>query len=138
MTISQAKATITATEFIRWVKYYNDKFNEQDVIHWYLAQIAFEIYALKFSMCAKEGDKNDRNTIDKFLLKFTEKKPESDEEKEIDPHALAMAKAFWFGLVGHNPEARKLPKKVLDAEQKAKTEAEQNVRSRKTGRKNRR
>lgn len=85
-------------------------------------------------MCSKEGDKNPRDKIEDFLLKFVEREVEILSEYEIEEReqrrrkeAAERSKAYMFALLGFDPrkkddpktqekiKGKQLPEKVLKA-----------------------
>jgi len=105
-TVQEAQATLTSTEFLKWVWFLDWKatkeFRRED---YYMANIA---------ACVERGHvkKPKAVTLEKMLLKFSSKK-----ELETAENKLQKSKSFWMGfagLIGKKDKAKKrpLPRKV--------------------------
>ena len=111
LTVQEAQAKITYTEFLKWVWYLNwrdtEEFNRQD---FYLAQIAAEI-------CKGQVKKPKKIKLKNFLLDFSLK---DSKPKKVDPEEqkkrMTDSKRYWLGLTGvtgnkHLKKKRDLPKR---------------------------
>jgi hypothetical protein len=70
--VSEAKSSVTATELIRWQSVREQEPNEFHWMKWYLAQVAYEIYLLRFVWTAdpkKKKAKPDLKLKD-FIVEF--------------------------------------------------------------------
>ena len=72
--VSEAKCSITATEFIRWKEKLFRDWNRVDKSDNYLASVAYEIASFKVwflrFIAGKEGDKLEDPKFEEFILKF--------------------------------------------------------------------
>lgn len=124
--VSKAKWTVTATEFIRWKTWFERKVNERKAEFWYFAQIAFEVHE-----AARTISGGSFRPLKSFLLEFDTKAdaavpPEPDKEAGVAEDAddylfssseeevkelsieeeakrqlyLVQSKATWFALAG--------------------------------------
>src|SRR5688572_4333736 len=70
--VSEAKHSVTATEFLRWVRRFEEEPNE---FHWmkgYLAQIAYEVHCLRYFIPFAKPEGPVRKP-ESFLVKFVKK-----------------------------------------------------------------
>lgn len=108
MTVTEAQATITSTEFLKW-KWYLDwrdlyEFNRQD---FYLAQIAAEVVRPHLKRAQSKTLK-----ASDFLIKF---EPKKSEKMELERRS-EQSKNFWKAVTGldgniENQRKKKVPKK---------------------------
>jgi hypothetical protein len=82
MDVSDAKEEVSATEYLRWVQLFEEEWNDKEPLHYYLAQIAFQVYLCRFML----GGTPDRDLED-FLIPFTLEK-RSEEQSKADKDKL--------------------------------------------------
>jgi hypothetical protein len=116
--VGEAKSSVSATEFVRWISLIEDEWSERKPDHFYLAQIAYWLYQILHAMTSVLGGKIDeRKTVENFLLEFKARDPvkvQDAEEIETDI-ALDFVKSSWLTFVGVGEEefpTRKPPERT--------------------------
>lgn len=84
--MAETKRNVPATEFFRWRALFEKEGNDFNPLHWYLAQIAFEVNNVPFRVWGKDSERK----IKDFLLKF-QTHEEVSVPKSLDPEALKAA-----------------------------------------------
>ena len=99
---------MTIRERNQWLIYIEQQRHIHEKQDWYLAQIAYELYLVKFMLGGKPKHK-----ISDFLLKFEtpiEKKFEqmtSREKREYIDKKAEQSKSFWQAMVGKKATEKK-------------------------------
>lgn len=116
---------MTRREMWEWVRYIEreerDVESKQDN---YLAQIAYEVYKLKFAL----GGKPSRKFAD-FILKWKQEESQTAKEKTPEQRRqerkdrLAVSKAYWGGISGRREKRRAELKKRAHEERLKRLEA---------------
>ena len=92
MTVQEAQAKITSSEFAEWIAYLELEINAFNTQNYYLAQIAAEV---------RRGhvEHPEKVKVEDLLMKF---KFEGDKQKVLDPETrAAQSKSFWKAAVGY-------------------------------------
>lgn len=89
MSVARTMREVSSREFVLWVAKFDDEHEEFNPTHWYLAQIAYEVYASRLRRRV--------GSIKQFLLSFTRRRPMTLEE------AAAASKAAWRQRLGQEP-----------------------------------
>lgn len=90
----------THREYLLWVAYFNDEWNQVTKNDWYLAQIAREV------ACVLEGTEGKKQkTVKSYLLKFNLLKPRKTTEEES---TVQQSKNIWKTAINN---ARRIVKK---------------------------
>ena len=79
--MADTKESVSATEFLRWVKLFEEEWSDKTPLLYYLAQIAFQVYLCRYML----GGTPDKSLED-FLIPFnftdrTEQEVKADREK---------------------------------------------------------
>lgn len=130
-TVGECKATMSYRERNQWLAFAEMQKNQHEKQDWYLAQIAYELYLVKFMLGGKPKHK-----LNDFLLKFQVKQDKDPslmtpaEKREYVNEKAAVSKAFWEAIVGKKARVTKPDKKKVLNQNKA----EKNGNRRKHGR----
>lgn len=128
--VGECKATMTRRERNQWIAYLELKRDENEKTDWYLAQIAHELYLIKFMFGGKPKHK-----LSDFLLKFTNKREQTfatmtpAERRKYAEEKGATSRAFWEAVVGkkatQSKRAKPDKKNVLNQNKKEKKNGRQ-------------
>lgn len=100
MSPRQAKREHTSQDFLDWKEFFNWERGHKEKWEFYLAQIAYEIWATKHEHDPKTI------TLNNFLLDLTVEEPKKKPEEPVlsdferKKQATAKSKAGWSGLFG--------------------------------------
>lgn len=124
-TVREAKHSLTATDFLKWAAYLNEKdertYRRKTPEHYYFAGLRAEVAALRLSVERTLGASEKRPKPADYLIEFEIKgkqpiarrgrqqavKPPSVEEvKQAREDYLANSKAYWLAIAGMGTGAK--------------------------------